>query len=152
MRPAHKQESNHAHGGRRQQAHNHTHAQTLPLPCSSTGTGTISASSLPHSALCASHFPPVSDPQPLLHFNPRPVPPPPDRGVNRERERERGSCPLWVAKRLPLERSNPLHHTSHNLLCSSITLWEPVSASSARLAPPLLFSSSLLIRLFLLHL
>lgn len=71
---------------------------------------------------------------------------------HRERERERGSCPLWVAKRLPFERSNPLHHISHNLLCFPITLWESVSASSARLAPPLLFSSPLLIRLYLLHL
>lgn len=130
----------------------HTCTNTLPLPCSSKGTGTISVSYLPHCALCSSHFPPVSDPLPLLHFNPLPVPPCPDRGAEREREQERGSCPLWVAKRLPFERSNPLHHTSHNLLCSHITLWEPVSASSARLAPPLLFSSFLLIRVFLLHL
>ena len=33
------------------------------------------------------------------------------------REQERGSCPLWVAKRLPFERSNPLHHSSYNLFC-----------------------------------
>lgn len=57
----------------------------------------------------------------------------------REREQGRGSCPLWVVKRLTFERSNPLHHTSRNLLSSHITLWEPVSAFTACLAPPLLF-------------
>lgn len=72
--------------------------------------------------------------------------------AERVRKQERGSCPLWVAKRLWFKRSNPLHHTYHNLLCSHITLWEPISSSSACLAPPLLFSSSILIRLFLLHL
>lgn len=146
-RPAHKQEHTRTHMQMR--AHGSTHA--LKPRCA--GTGTISASSLFHSALCSSHFPPVSDPLPLLHFNPPPVSPRPDRGVSTEsKSGERGSCPLWVAKRLPFERSNPLHHISHNLLCFPITLWESVSASSARLAPPLLFSSPLLIRLYLLHL
>lgn len=135
------------------------HTCTNTPPCWNAGAGTISATSLSHSALCSSHFPPVSDPLPLLHFNPPPVPPlswqgseQRERGGEREREQGRGGCTLWVAKRLPLERSNPLHHTSLNLLCSSITLWEPVSAFYARLAPPLLFPSSPLIRLFLLHL
>lgn len=57
----------------------------------------ISASSLDSFALCSSHFPPVSDPRPLLHFNPPPAPPRPDRGAGAQRQR--GSCPLWVAKR-----------------------------------------------------
>lgn len=42
--------------------------------------------------------------------------------AERVSEWERGSCPLWVAKRLPFERSNPLHHTSHNLLCSPLSV------------------------------
>lgn len=57
----------------------------------------ISASSLDSFALCSFHFPPVSDPRPLLHFNPLPAPPRPDRGAGAQRQR--GSCPLWVAKR-----------------------------------------------------
>lgn len=72
--------------------------------------------------------------------------------ARRARAEKRGSCPLWVAKRLPFERSNPLHHISPNLLCFPVTLWECVSASNARLAAPLLFSPSLLIPLYLLHL
>lgn len=48
----------------------------------------------------------------------------------KEGELQGGSCPLWVAKRLPFERSNPLHHISHNLLCFSVSLWESGSASS----------------------
>lgn len=123
----------------RRRTHNHTGTIALLLPRASGGTGTISASSLPYSALCSSHFPPVSDPLPLLHFNPVPVRLRADSGVSREREQERGSCPLWVAKRLPLERSSPLHHTSHNLLFSHITLWELYSAFLTRLAPPLFF-------------
>lgn len=130
------------------QAHASTHALKPPR----AETGSISASSLLHFALCSSHFPPVSDPLPLLHFNPPSVSPRPDSGASTERESEkRGSCPLWVAKRLPFERSNPLHHISPNLLCFPITLWESVSACDARLAAPLLFSSSLLIRFYLLH-
>lgn len=130
-----------------------TCTNAIPSPCPSAGACIVSASSPPSNfALCSSHFPPVSDPLALLHFNPLPVPPHPDRGLSRERESGRGSCPLWVAKRLPFERSNPLHHSSHNLLCSHITLWEPTSASSARLAPLLSFSSSLFIRLSLLRL
>lgn len=118
------------------QAHASTHA--LKPPCAETGS--ISASSLLHFALCSSHFPPVSDPLPLLHFNPPSVSPRPDSGASTERESEkRGSCPLWVAKRLPFERSNPLRHISPNLLCFPITLWESVSASDPRLAAPLLF-------------
>lgn len=124
-----------------------TCTNAIPSPCPSAGAGAISASSPPSNvALCSSHFPPASDPLPLLHFNPLPVPPHPDRGLSRERESGRGSCPLWVAKRLPFERSNPLHHSSHSLLCSHITLWEPTPASSARLAPLLSLSSSLFIR------
>lgn len=118
----------------------------------STWTGTISASSLPHSTLCSSHFPPFSDSFVCFTIQSSACSSFVLRGERAEREWERGSCPLWVAKRLLFERSNPLHHTSHNLLCSHITLWEPVSASSACLAPPLLLSSSLPIRLFLLHL
>lgn len=131
-----------------------TCTNAIPSPRPSAGAGTISASSPPSNvALCSSRFPPVSDPLPLLHFNPLPVPPHPDRGLSRERESGRGSCPLWVAKRLPFERSNPLHHSSHNLLCSHITLWEwePTSASSARLAPLLSLPSSLFIRVSLLY-
>lgn len=48
------------------------------------------------------------------------------------------TCPLWVAKRLPFERSNPLHHISHNLLSFPITLWESISASFSH--PALLLS------------
>lgn len=72
----------------------------------------------------------------------------------REREWERGSCPLWVAKWLPFERSNPLHHTSRNLLCSpiySVGTYFCLLCTSGT-STPLFFFSSLLIRLFLLHL
>lgn len=63
----------------------------------SGGGCAISASSLDSFALCSSHFPPVSDPRPLLHFNPPPASPRPDRGAGAQWQR--GSCPLWVAKR-----------------------------------------------------
>lgn len=54
------------------------------------------------------------------------------------REKREETCPLWVAKRLPFERSNPLHHISHNLLSFPITLWESISASSSSHPAPLL--------------
>lgn len=60
--------------------------------------------------------------------------------LHREGAREKGeeTCPLWVAKRLLFERSNPLHHISHNLLSFPITLWESISASSFPHPAPLL--------------
>lgn len=96
------------------------------------GTATILVSSLFHFALCSSHLP-------RLHFNPSPVSPP---GWSAAVRKGRGEMrPLWVAQRLPFERSNPLHHISHNLLSFPITLWESISASSSQAAP--LFSVSL---------
>lgn len=65
----------------------------------------------------------------------------PPGGSAVERNGRRETCPLWEAKRLPFERSNPLHHISHNLLSFPITLWESISASSSHPAP--LFSISL---------
>lgn len=70
------------------QAHVSFPAHAQKPPCSRTGT--ISASSLFHFGLWSSHFPPVSDPLALSHFNPSPVPPRPDRGVSTQRKRE--SC------------------------------------------------------------
>lgn len=73
----------------------HKRTSALPVAPSRTGTGSISASSLPHSALCSFHFPPVSDPLPLLHFNPPAVPPCPDRGLKRESgSRKEGVVPF----------------------------------------------------------
>lgn len=57
----------------------HTHGQLLiSLTCWS-----VASSIIPQSALRSSHFPPVSDPRPLLHFNPPPVPPRLDGVVSR---------------------------------------------------------------------
>lgn len=65
--------------------------------------------------------------------------------LHQEGAREKGeeTCPLWVAKRLPFERSNPSHHISHNHLSFPITMWESISASSSSSHPALLLSISL---------
>lgn len=96
----------------------------------------ISASSRDSFALCSSHFPPVSDPRPRLHFNPPPAPPRPDRGAGVRRQR--GSCPLWVAKRFTVWKI-PIPCII-SLTTSSASLWlcgNPFVPPSSRLAPPL---------------
>lgn len=62
----------------------------------------------------------------------------------KEGELQRGSCPLWVAKRLPFERSNPLHHISHSLLSSLFLCGNRFPPDPPGNPVPLFFTSSYL--------
>lgn len=63
--------------------------------------------------------------------------------LHQEGAREKGeeTCPLWVAKRLLFERSNPLHHISHNLLSFPLLCGNPFLPPLPQIQ--LLFSPSL---------